>query len=122
MPSRAIARSNQRRLKPVAHSTACNASLVAPFSQQLLDAGFAEHLAKASQISRIARQPRLEVFLAAEVLKVHVLRPALAYRLVALIERVLQVEQPEHAANRQPRSARCAHARAGKLCCLLAPM
>ncbi|KVZ49799.1 hypothetical protein WK57_16665 [Burkholderia ubonensis] len=85
--------------------------------QQFLDAGFAEHLAKAPRIGRIARQPRLEVFLAAEVLKVHVLRPALAHRLVALIERMLQVAQPEHPANRQARSARCAHARAGKLRC-----
>ncbi len=34
MPIRAIARSSQRRLKPVANSTTCSASPVAPFSQQ----------------------------------------------------------------------------------------
>jgi hypothetical protein len=61
--------------------------------QQLLDTGFAQSLPEANQVRRIARQARLKVLFAAEKLEVHVLRPTFAHRLVALVVRVLQVEQ-----------------------------
>ena len=45
----------------------------------------------------------LEIVLAAEILPVRVLDPPFTHRLIALIERVLEVVQPDHQPRRQPR-------------------
>jgi len=78
--------------------------------EQLLDAGLTEHAAESADLRVIARQLRLVVLHAAEELPHHVLAPARHQRLVALVEGVLQVQQRDHQANRQPRAAAPAHA------------
>ena len=73
--------------------------------EQLFDAGLAQHLAEAPDLRVVARQPRLEVDLAAEELEVHVLRPALDDGLVALVVGVLEVQQRDHQPDGQARAA-----------------
>ena len=74
--------------------------------KQPFAAGFADALAPAHQAGRIARQLVAEVLLAAEVLPVRVLDPALDHFLVAQRVGVLQVQQRGHQARRQRRPAR----------------
>ncbi|MDR6504195.1 hypothetical protein J2785_007392 [Burkholderia ambifaria] len=62
-------------------------------SQQFHDAGFAKRLENPHQVRRIAKQVRLEILLAAEVLEVDILSPVLADRFVRQVVRVLQVQQ-----------------------------
>ncbi len=83
--------------------------------EHLLDAGFAQRLPKAHEVGRIAWQARLEIVLAAEVLEVHVLCPALANRLITFVVCVLQVEQSDHQPGRQARTSGSAMARARQL-------
>ena len=83
--------------------------------EQLLDAGFAQHTAKAADLGGVARQARLVVGHATEELPDHVLAPAFAEFFVAQVEGVLEVQQRDHQADRQTRTACVAHAGASEL-------
>lgn len=63
----------------------CPGSDMNLFESQLFDARFAQRLTKPYQVGRVTRQTRLEIVLAAEVLEIHALCPALADRLVAFV-------------------------------------
>jgi hypothetical protein len=67
-------------------------------------------MAESPDLRGVARQPRLEVDPATEVLPVHVLSPSSHKFLVAEVEAVLQVQQPGHQPQGQARPARAADA------------
>ncbi len=75
--------------------------------------------------ARAAGHPgRLDVVsaFAREVPEIHILRPALADRLITFVVRVLQIAQPDHQPDRQTRAARRAHASASELRCRAEPL
>ena len=83
--------------------------------EQLFDSGLADGGPKAPDLGGIARQARLVVGHAAEVLPHDVLGPALHKFLVAELVGVLQVQQAGHQANGKARAAGRGDAGTGKL-------
>ena len=66
----------------------------------MLDTGLAQHAAKAADLCGITRRAWLVAGHAAEKLPDDVLAPALNQRFVAQVERVLEVQQRDHQAQR----------------------
>ena len=73
--------------------------------EQLLDAVLAQQAPKAPDLGRVARQAWLVVVAAAEELPLHVLGPAFDEFLVAQVKAVLEVQQADHQADGQARTA-----------------
>ena len=80
--------------------------------EQLLQAVLAEQAPEAADLGGVARQARLVVVHAASALPLHVLGPTLDQLFVTEVEAVLQVQQADHQAHWQPRTARRADAAA----------
>ncbi len=69
--------------------------------EQLFHASLAQALAKAAELGLVAGEAGFKVFLAAEKLKVHVLRPAFDDTVVAQVVGMLEIKQGHHQADRQ---------------------